>query len=568
MFPLATFLTPLFLVLAEPGLDSFEALSGMKQQLIEMQLKASEQEKELEDLRLSMSSFKSSGPSDGVLGLFEVDGSLGEISSRSHDEKFTHVTTVSVRVPVIDNQNLPKKKRPSFKTKVRPNSEQVVVTINTRQEVKLWDAEQNEIATLSLGSGARVKALVAQFPKGDERSFLLIGFSDGNVFQYPISVWRVWNKKSFRLSLYGSIMRLAHPVLAVPPVEPSKGEENDEDERKVPAVTALGLHLQKKHSKVIVGYKDGWSRSFRLSGKMKKELQVGNDSIVMVGSGRSLNSMPIFTESGFRFHQVSGLKPQGDFCPYKEGARFIDYALDETSKSILYVGYSDGTISAYGTKKLKDVSLCSPIHELTVESGVPLHLETTDGYLLASSPTSLYIFNTSEISTKNPPNLLEKRVMTDSFSGLSPIVLSSTKDWYQHNLIVAAQVFTVASDSESTAEACKDETEGGSTMAIFESSTRTRKKSKLEGLSITDAFSRSTAVMIAAICVFVWQFFLKTNSPFSKMMGGGKDDRKRKNAREPARFGGGSAEQDMLDMQRMEMMRLHKGHNIDSDSSR
>jgi len=565
MFFLGAFLTPLFLVLAELELNSLETISGMKQELIDLQQKATEQEKELEALRISMRCMKNSKPSVGVLGLLETDGSLGEVSSRGHDEKFMHITTISVNVPVRDRKDLPKNKRPDSKIQlVHRYSEQAVVTINTQQELKLWDAEQNELATLSLGFTARATALVSPFSTGDEPSFVAIGFSDGNVFRYIISIWRAWNKFSFSFSLRGSIMRIAHPVLAPSPKKPSKGEQGEEVVEERPAVSALGLISQKSIVKVLIGYDDGWLRSFRVNGKMKKEHKTGNDSIVTIGFGEESTLIAIFTDSGFHLYKGGGLKPWGDFCRYKEGTSFIDYAFDQTSKGYLYVGYSDGSISAYGTKKAKNGSQCNPIHELSVESGVPIHLETTDGYLLASSPTSLYIFNTSDISRNNPPNLLENNAMVESFSGLSPVALSSTRDSYHHTLVVAAEVFTVAPESEEcTTESCKEDVDTGSTMVIYESYQKTKRKSKMSDFNILDFFNRTNALVLATICVFVWQFFLKENSPFSKAFG---KREKGKRAGRKRTFEPGSG-YDMLDMQKREMMRMHGAVQLDSDSS-
>jgi len=565
MFFLGTILTPLFLVLAELELNTLETISGMKQELIDLQQKASEQEKELEALRISMRCMKNSKPSVGVLGLLETDGSLGEVSSKGHDEKFTHITTISVNVPVRDRKDLPKNKRPNSNIQVHRKSEQAVVTINTQQELQLWDAEQNELATLSLGFTARATALVAPFSTGEEPSFVAIGFSDGNVFRYVISIWRSWNKFSLSFSLRGSIMRIAHPVLAPPPDEPSKGEQSEKVVEETSPVSALGLISQTSVVKVLVGYEDGWLRSFRVNGQMKKERKTGNDSIVTIGFGEESTLLAIFTDSGFHLYKGGGLKPWGDFCRYKEGTSFIDYAFDQSSKAYLYVGYSDGSISAYGTKKTKNGTQCNPIHELSVESGVPMHLETTDGYLLASSPTSLYIFNTSDISRKNPPNLLETNAMVESFSGLSPVALSSTRDWYHHTLVVAAEVFTIALESEEcTTESCKEDVDTGSTMVIYESHQKTKRKSKMMGdFNLMDFFNRTTALVLATICVFVWQFILKKNSPFSKMFGKREKGKKagRKRSFEP---GSGF---DMLDMQKREMMRMHGAIQEDSDSS-
>jgi len=328
-----------------------------------------------------------------------------------------------------------------------------------------------------------------------------------------------------------------------------KAEEKEGDkeqlgdvEEHASAVSTLGLHNRKHAKQFVVGYENGYIRMFRRNGKMRKELHTGNSSVLAVGWETDRSSIPIFTNSGFRFCKTSALKLIGGFCPHKEGTQFTGYAFDDILKNFLYVAYSDGRVVLYDAKKLMRKYLCVPKFEMEVESSSPLHLETMEGYLLASSPTTLYIFNTSDVSTSRHPYLVEKRIISKDDSASIIGRMASTTDTYRHTLIVTAQLYP----SESCVDSDIKEEGGasGSSMVVYESYMKSKEKEKKEK-GWASLLTRTPIIFIGFGLVMFMQFSGKGSNPISKIFSGrrGRGGRGRRGSRRPR-------QQNLIDMQR------------------
>jgi len=572
-----------------------EVLSAVRNQVDALKKRVALQDEEIKELTRHVEYLKMAGPKLGVLELMDSDDTLGEIASKKHSERFTHVTAVSLRVPKKERKNVPKSKLPMSQLKVRRNAVHVIVTVNTEQQIKLWDSEQNELAMVEPESSAKVTALLAA--TANQKAFLLAGFSDGHVLVYSITAWRTFDEETDTMALEGLINVFSNGMLA--PWTPKAGEEEEEQseegkkqidgkkeqtdseeegkkqsdgkkeqsdgeeeqksketkeekadpkqqdelEENVSAVSTLGLNNRKQAKQFMVGYKNGYIRMYRRDGRMRKEVHSRNSSVLCIGWETDRNSVPIFTDSGFRFCKMSGLKFIGGFCPYKDGTQFTGYAFDTTFPNFLYIAYSDGRVVLHDAKKLTRKYLCIPKFEIEVEAGSPLHLETTEGYLLASSPTTLYIFNTSDVTLSRNPYLVEKRTISEDSSDSASFIgrMATTTDTYHHTLIVTTQLYphdSCSIDSNNKEEGIVN----GSSMVVYESYMKPKEKEKKEK-GWAAMFSRTPILVIGFGLVMFMQFSGKGGSSLSKAFSG-------KRGRRGRRGNKGSRQPSMMDMQR------------------
>lgn len=540
-------------------LEVEEVLSAVRNKIETLKSTIAHQDEEIKQLTRHMEYLKMAGPKLGVLDLMDGDDTLGEIASRKHSERFTHVTAVSLRVPKRERSNVPKRRLPQFQVKARRNAVHVIVTVNTDQQIKIWDMEQNELAMVETESSSKVTALLAA--TANQKAFLLAGFADGHVLVYTITAWRTFDEETNTLAVEGYINVFSNGVLE--PWAPKKVEQKEEEvkneevkneeekgkeevldevEEIGAAVSSLGLNNRKHAKQFMVGYDNGYIRMYRRDGRLRKEMHTGNSSVLAIGWETDRTSIPIFTDSGFRFCKT-GLKMIGGFCPHKEGTQFTSYAFDVGLKNFLYVAYSDGRVVLFDAKKLSQKYLCVPKFEIEVESGSPLHLETTEGYLLASSPTTLYIFNTSDVSLTKHPFLVEKRAMSkDENAGVFGR-MAATIDTYHHTLIVTTQLFTPESCVESETE--DEGALNGSSMVVYESYMKPKEKEKKEK-GWTAMISRTPILVIGFALVIFMQFSGKGSNPLAKIFSGrGKGGRGRRANRRSNR-----QQNNMLDMQR------------------
>jgi len=560
-----------------------EVLSAVRNKIETLESRIAHQDEEIKHLTRQVEYLKMAGPKLGVLELMDSDDTLGEIASRKHRERFTHVTAVSLRVPKRYRSNVPKRRLPQFQVKARRNAVHVIVTVNTDQQLKIWDMEQNELAMVEMDSSAKVTSLLAA--TANQKAFLLAGFSDGHVLVYTITAWRTFDEETNTLTVEGYINVFSNGVLEPwtpkkveqdaeeqseetkveeeketkaeeekEKVEEEKGDEEDsvEAEEQGAAVASLGLNNRKHAKQFMVGYDNGYIRMYRRDGRLRKEMHTGNSSVLAIGWETDRTSIPIFTDSGFRFCKT-GLKMIGGYCPHKEGTQFTGYAFDIALKNFLYVAYSDGRVVLFDAKKLSKRYLCVPKFEIEVESGSPLHLETTEGYLLASSPTTLYIFNTSDVSLTKHPYLVEKRPMSKDNSAGVFGRMASTIDTYHHTLIVTTQLYT----PESCAIEPGTEEEGainGSSMVVYESYMKPKEKEKKEK-GWTAMISRTPILVIGFGLVIFMQFSGKGSNPLSKIFSGGRGrgGRGRRGSRR-------NRQQNMSDMQRTQSYGLPPMH--------
>jgi len=330
-------------------------------------------------------------------------------------------------------------------------------------------------------------------------------------------------------------------------------EEQGELAEKSPAVTTLGLNSRKHAKQFMVGFDNGSIRLYKRDGRMRKEIQTGNSTVLGMGWDTDRSSIPIFTDRGFRFMKLSGLKLIGGFCPYKEETWFTSYSFDTVQANLLYVAYSDGRLALYDAKKLAHKYLCTPKFEIEVESGSQLYLKATEGYLLASSSTTMYIFNTTDVSMTNYPFLVEKRAITNdnAINGLGWMAL--TRDTYHHTLIVTTQLYPSDSCNADSGEYRNN----GSNMVVYESYMKRKEKEKQEK-GWAAMLTRTPILMIGLVFVLFMKFGGKGGgNPLAKMFarGCGRKRRIDRNRR-------GYQNQHKVDMQRGQMMGLPPRHSF------
>jgi len=507
-----------------------ETLRVIQKEVDSLEKKIAYQEEEIKVLEKWVSYLKMAGSKLRLLDEMETGVSLHEISSKNHSEMFTHFTAVSIKVPPEERNNVPKSKLLSFQSMARRNIVHVVVTVNTDQQIKLWDSNQNELAMVETGSKSQVSALLVT--AANVRNFLLAGFVDGHVLIYAFSAWRKYDWDTETMWLEGSINVFSNGMLKSWTQKDGKEKQNTLAERakegdesldlkeKVPAVSTLGINSRKHARQFLVGYDNGYIRAYRRDSRLVKEMFSGNSSILEIGWKTDRTSIPIFTQSGFRFCKLSGFRMIGGFCPHKEGTQFTGYAFDAIQSNILYVAYSDGRLMLFDSRKLAHRWLCTPKVEIEVESGSPLHLEAMEGYLLASSPTSLYIFNTSDLTMANPhhPYLVEKRSIRKDYSASSRGCVAATLDSYHHTLIVTADLYSAKSCDPSKEDAGSVT---GSSMIVYESDMKPKEKQKnAKGWSAM--LTRTPMLIVGLIVVGFMQFSGKSKNPLSKILAGSR----------------------------------------------
>jgi hypothetical protein len=438
-----------------------EILDSVAKQLKALELRMSNNEELIKDLKIHIEHLQIAEPRLGVLGLMKNDDALGEIVSKTYAHHFIHVAALSLRVPQRDRVNLPKNKLPDFETSTRRSSVQVIITVSSNQQIQLWDAELNELAAIAGGLSSPITAIKAT--SSDERGHLLVGGADGNARVFSVSAWRIYEKETHTQTIAGYITELGSSRLS-----PWKsGEKLDTNDEWPAAIQAIGWSSNRNTKEILVGYSNGWIRLYKQDGTFKNEIYSGNNSISAIGYKTDRTLKPIFTTKGFRFCKINNFKLVGGFCAHKEGTQFTGHAFDLVKTYYLYVGYSDGRIILFDTKSLAWKRLCKPKFEIEVEAGSPLQLEITEGFLLASSPTTLYVFNTTGVSITEPPALVEQRVISEEGNGVFG-ALTSTLDVYHHTLVVATQL--------QSPETCDQASNGGSRMVVYESYTNRKEK--------------------------------------------------------------------------------------------
>jgi len=203
-------------------LSAQDTLRVLQKDVDSLQKKIAYQEKEIKFLTRWMRYLEMAGSKLRVLELKENEDPLHEISSKTHGERFTHITAVSLKVPPKERNNVPRNKLLSFQAKARRNTVHVVVTVNTDQQIKLWDSEQNELVMVETGSMSKVTALLVA--AANIRNFLLTGFVDGHVSIYAIAAWRKFDWETNTMWLEGSIDVFSNGLLKswTPKVEKEK----------------------------------------------------------------------------------------------------------------------------------------------------------------------------------------------------------------------------------------------------------------------------------------------------------------------------------------------------------
>jgi len=503
--------------------DEMEAL---ERQLKALELRMSNQEQLITELKVNLNYIQTAEPRLGVLGLMKDDDGLGEIVSKTHDHQFTHVAAVSLRVSQRDSNNLPKNKLPDFQTTARRSSVQIIITVNSDQQIQLWDAELHALAVIPSSLSSKVTAIKAT--SGNDRGYLLLGGADGNARVFSVAAWRVLDKDTHTQNVAGYIAEL--PSSRLPAL---KSEETQDDTDDWPsAIQDIGWSKQRNTKEFLVGYSNGWVRLYQKNGVIKKEAYTGNSSVLAIGYKTDRTSKPVFTTNGFRFCKMNSLKMIGGFCAHKEGTQYTGHAFDLVKTFFLYVGYSDGRIILFNTKSLAWKRLCKPQFEIEVESGSPLSVEITEGYLLASSPTTLYVFNTTGVSLESPPVLVDQRAIGESRTGVYG-ALTSTLDAYHYTLVVATHLHSSGT--------CDEISNSGSTMVVYESYKSQKKKTKRYSTDWIFLVTR-TPIFILGALVVAWKF-----TPLSKIFQGNrKAERHRKTQRT-----------DYMNMQK-EMLRTRK----------
>jgi len=484
-----------------------EMMDSLVRQLKAMELRMSNQEQLIKDLKVNIDYLQIAEPKLGVIGLMKDDDALGEIVSKSHPHQFTHVAAVSLRVPQRDLENLPKNRIPDFKTTARRNSVQAIITVNSDQQIQLWDAELNELMAIPSSFSCQVTAIKAW--SANERAYLLVGGADGSARVFSVSAWRISDKEKHTQYVAGFISELSSRSLSV-----WNSEENvDATDDWPSAIQDIGYSNRRNTEELLVGYSNGWLRLYEKDGKMKDELYSGNSSVLAIGYETDRMLKPVFTTSGFRFCKLNTFKMIGGFCRNKENTKVTGHVFDLVKNFYLYVGYSDGRIVLFDTKSLGWKRLCKPKLEIEVESGAPLRLEVTEGYLLASSPTTLYVFNITGVSVTNPPALVQQRGLGEDGTGVFG-ALTSTLDVYHHTLIVATQLHSP--------ETCQENSNGGSTMVVYESYRNQKEKRKRYTNDWFVLLTRAPLFIIGGL-VIAWKF-----TPLSKLFAGGPKPQRRR----------------------------------------
>jgi len=488
-----------------------EMLDSLDKQLKDLELKMSNQEEIIKDLKIHIEHLQIAEPRLGVLGLMKDDDALGEIVSKTHAHQFTHVAAISLRVPQRDRITLPQKKLPDFQTAARRSSVQAIITVSSSQQIQLWDAELNELAAIAGDLPSQITAIKAT--SSDERGHLLVGGADGNARVFSVAAWRIFDKEKHTQTVAGYITELGSSRLSAE----KSGEELETNGEWPSAIQDIGWSSERNTKEILVGYSNGWIRLYKKDGTFKKEVYSGNSSILAIGYKTDRTSKPVFTTKGFRFCKINTFKMIGGFCEHKEGTQFTGHAFDLVKNFYLYVGYSDGRIVLFDTKSLARKRLCKPKSEIEVEAGSPLQLEVTEGYLLASSPTTLYVFNTTGVSITKPPVLVEKRVIAEDGNGVFG-ALTSTLDVYHHTLVVATQL--------QSPETCDQTSNGGSTMVVYESYRKQKEKKNTYNADWIMLLTKTPLFIIGGL-IFAWKF-----TPLSKLFrGDGKAEQHRKSQR-------------------------------------
>jgi len=488
-----------------------EMMDSLVRQLKALELRMSNHEQLIKDLKVNLDYLQIAEPRLGVLGLMKDDDALGEIVSKTYSHQFTHVAAVSLRVPQRDWDNLPKNRQPDFQTTARRSSIQAIITVNSDQQIQLWDAELHELTAVPSGFSCQVTAIKTM--STNERAYLLVGGADGNARVFSVAAWRVFDKEKHTQNVAGFITELSSRRLSAS----KSGEDLDTMDDWPSAIQDIGYSNQRNTKELLVGYSNGWLRLYKKDGTIKDEAHSGNSSVLAIGYKTHRTSKPVFTTNGFRFCKLNTLKMIGGFCATKEGTQITGHAFDLVKTFYLYVGYSDGRIILFDTKSLAWKRLCKSKHEIEVEPSSPLRLEVTEGYLLASSPTTLYVFNTTGVSVTNPPVLVQQRVIAEDGAGFFG-ALTSTLDVYHHTLIVATQL--------QSPETCEENSNGGSTMVVYESYKNQKEKIKRYSSDWLVLLTRTPLFIIGGLVV-LWKF-----TPLSKLLrGGGKPERQRKSQR-------------------------------------
>jgi len=491
-------------------------LGKLREQVAELGKLVNSQNEEIESMKVKMEYLTHAAPNFGSLGLIEADETLGEVSTMTHPDRFTHFGTIALRIPRRDRKNVPKKRLPAFNFKTRRNAVHVLVAVNTDRTIKVFDLHQNLLTSLTVDTETRITALTVK--SANDRGYLLLGFADGLVEVYAISAWREVDTTTKILSVQGHLERL-YSIDPWFPEEAQKAAEEESQVVKAPAVSAIGMYTRKNSKLFTIGYGNGFMRTYRKTGKFRSMFDSTNATIHGIAYDGERTSFPFWTEDGFRFVKSTKMKGVGSHCPLVHG-QVTGIAFDAVSgkkASLMYVTTAEGYLMVHETKKLHRRFLCTPVHEVEVAKGIPLDVQAILGYILVSSPTHLYIYNISSVTSTLSPIMLERRDLGSSEEGdetaAARTVLRSAYDAYGYTVVASAQVFD--------AETCSESDSGsGSTLVVFESYLENKDKEKSKK-GWAGMLSRAPIVLVGGILLLVWTFGGKAGgNPLSKLLGG------------------------------------------------
>merc|ERR1719461_1271682 len=99
----------------------------------------------------------------------------------------------------------------------------------------------------------------------------------------------------------------------------------------------------------------------------------------------------------------------------------------------MFVTTETGYLQMYNTRKLGKKHLCTIVHEIEVDKDSSLGVESIPGYLIVASSSNMYIYNSTYVTSVEPPVMLDRReLVPEGSAGSHGAVVSATVDVYGH----------------------------------------------------------------------------------------------------------------------------------------
>lgn len=189
----------------------------------------------------------------------------------------------------------------------------------------------------------------------------------------------------------------------------------DTDSIHIAAVDTL-LTLKGQTTTLVVGYSNGILRTF-VNRQLKAETAFDGSLVAMAVFGEPVHAM-LLTSTGLGQTRLLRPAPFALFCSCEQlnTSALASLAYDLQSPTVMYVATSDGRVLLFHTRNMHSKvkqQYCTPKFSWDVEADVPLHLAVIKGYLLVVSPTTLYVYNTTQKGREVPSFLMHRRLRQD-----------------------------------------------------------------------------------------------------------------------------------------------------------